>query len=119
MFTSSTHSFDDLCGGVIRCVVWWRFRQARDGTAPEEEAKGTARTLSSSKSFSQPECMLPAPNLEDKTRAHLETWDRSRKFEGCLKPVKSKSDPIDVNGRPSAALSAKEAAKMQLFRLLP
>ena len=51
MFTSSTHSSGDLCGGVIRCVVWWRFRQAKDGTTPEEEPVGTARTRSSSKSF--------------------------------------------------------------------
>ena len=27
-------------------MVWWRFGQAKDGTTPEEEAEGTARTLS-------------------------------------------------------------------------
>ena len=31
MFTSSTHSSGVLCGGVLQCVVWWRFRQAKDG----------------------------------------------------------------------------------------
>ena len=51
MFPSSTHSSSDLCGGELPCVVWWRFGQAKDGTTPEEEAEGTARTLSSSKSF--------------------------------------------------------------------
>ena len=29
MFTSSTHSSGDLCGGEFRCVVWWRFGQAK------------------------------------------------------------------------------------------
>ncbi|KAF3962801.1 hypothetical protein CMV_012737 [Castanea mollissima] len=43
MFPSSTHSSGDLCGGELRCVVWWRFGQAKDGTA--------ARTLSSSELF--------------------------------------------------------------------
>ena len=47
MFPSSTHSSGDLCGGELRCVVWWRLGQAKDGTTPEEEAEGTARTLSS------------------------------------------------------------------------
>nr|POE61694.1 hypothetical protein CFP56_51900 [Quercus suber] len=51
MFPSSMHSSVDLCGGKLRCVVWWRFGQAKDGTTPEEEAEGTERTLSSSKSF--------------------------------------------------------------------
>ena len=51
MFPSSMHSFGDLCGGELRCVVWWNFGQAKDGTTPEEEAKGTARTLFSSKLF--------------------------------------------------------------------
>ena len=56
MFTSSTHSSDDLCGGVIRSVVWWRFGQAKDDTTQRrkqrfEEAEVTTRTLSSSKSF--------------------------------------------------------------------
>ena len=36
----------DLYGGELRCVVWWRFRQAKDGTTPKEEAEGTTRTLS-------------------------------------------------------------------------
>nr|POE96821.1 hypothetical protein CFP56_48986 [Quercus suber] len=35
----------------LQCVVWWRLGQAKDGTTPEEEAEGTTRTLSSSKSF--------------------------------------------------------------------
>ena len=39
MFTSSTHSSGDLCGGVIRSLVWWRFGQAKDDTTPEEEAE--------------------------------------------------------------------------------
>ena len=51
MFPSSTHNFGDLCGGELRCVVWWRFGQAKDGITPEEEAEGMTRTLSSSKSF--------------------------------------------------------------------
>ena len=29
MFPSSTHSSNDLCGGELRCVVWWRFGQAK------------------------------------------------------------------------------------------
>ena len=33
MFPSSTHSSGDLYGGELRCVVWWRFGQAKDGTA--------------------------------------------------------------------------------------
>ena len=33
MKNSSTHSSGDLCGGELRCVVWWRFGQAKDGTA--------------------------------------------------------------------------------------
>ena len=52
MFPSSTHSSGDLCGGELRCVVWWRFGQVKDGKTPEEEAEGTARTRSSLKSFS-------------------------------------------------------------------
>ena len=32
MFTSSTHSSGDLCGGELRCVVWWRFGQAKHGS---------------------------------------------------------------------------------------
>ena len=51
MFPSSMHSFGDFSGGELRSVVW-RFGQAKDGTTPEEEAKGMARTLSSLKSFS-------------------------------------------------------------------
>ena len=31
MLTSSTHSSGDLCGSVLRCVVWQRFKQAKDG----------------------------------------------------------------------------------------
>ena len=46
LFLSSTHSSSELCGGKLRCVVWWRFGQAKDGTTPEKEAEGTARTLS-------------------------------------------------------------------------
>ncbi|KAK9992891.1 hypothetical protein SO802_022594 [Lithocarpus litseifolius] len=49
--TMTTPSSCDLCGSELRCVVWWRFGQAKDGTTPEEEAEGTARTPSSSKSF--------------------------------------------------------------------
>ena len=51
LFPSSTHSSGKLCGDELRCVVWWRFGQAKDGTTPEEEEEGTSRTLSSSKSF--------------------------------------------------------------------
>ena len=29
MFPSSTHSSDNLCGGELQCVVWWRFGQAK------------------------------------------------------------------------------------------
>ena len=29
IFISSPHSFGDLCGGELRCVVWWRFGQAK------------------------------------------------------------------------------------------
>ena len=36
MFTSSSNESGDLCGGMLRCVVWWRFRQ-------EEVAKGWKR----------------------------------------------------------------------------
>ena len=27
MFTSSSNESDDLCGSMLWCVVWWRFRQ--------------------------------------------------------------------------------------------
>ena len=56
LFPSSTHSSGELCGGELQCVVWWRFGQAKDGTTPEEEAEGTARTLSSSPRFAPAIC---------------------------------------------------------------
>ena len=31
MFTSSTHSSGNLCGGELRCVVSWRFGQVKHG----------------------------------------------------------------------------------------
>ena len=51
MFLGSTHNSSDLCGDELRYMVWWRFGQAKDDTTPDVEAEGTARTLSSSKSF--------------------------------------------------------------------
>ena len=51
LFPSSTHSSSELYGGELWCVVWWRFGQAKNSTTLEEEAEGTARTLSSSKLF--------------------------------------------------------------------
>ena len=42
MFTSSTHSFDDLCGGELLCAVWWRFEQAKDGRGRKQKSEEAA-----------------------------------------------------------------------------
>ncbi|KAK4583419.1 hypothetical protein RGQ29_026236 [Quercus rubra] len=42
MFTSSTHSSGDLCGGEFRCVVWWRFGQAKDGRGNFQKSEEAA-----------------------------------------------------------------------------
>ena len=38
MFTSYTHSSGDLCGGELRCVVWWRRGSFQKSDEAEEAA---------------------------------------------------------------------------------
>ena len=67
-------------------MVWWNFGQAKDGTTPEEEAKGTARTLSSSKSFYSSDLCVAAMEVRRKgSRGSRGEW-RELLSEGfCLR----------------------------------
>ena len=40
LFSSTTHSSSELCGGELRCVVWWRFELRSEGCGGELLSEG-------------------------------------------------------------------------------
>ena len=82
MFPSSTHNSDDLFGGELWCVMWWRFGQAK----MEEGGSFCLRAVSFLNSFS---CTTPTNSVAVRSGVWCgggldkQRWKRELLSEAC------------------------------------